>query len=70
MCTPKAPKAPKVTPLPPPASSEVIDPAVLDERNRERNRQRTAGGRQSTILASRAQGYLPPTGQAKTAMGS
>lgn len=70
MCAPKAPKAPKVTPLPPPVSNEVIDPAVIDERNRERSRQRNAGGRQSTILASRAQGYLPPTGQSKTAMGS
>jgi hypothetical protein len=70
MCMPKAPKPPKTPAMPPPSSTEIIDQDAMNERNRERTRQRTAGGRQSTILASRAMGYLPPTGQTKQAMGS
>jgi len=73
MCFVKSPKAPKVTPpptAPPPPSAEVIDQEATTERNRERQRQRALAGRQSTILASRAQQYLPPTGQARVALGS
>jgi hypothetical protein len=70
MCMPKAPKPPKTPATPPPQSSEVIDQDALNERSRERSRQRSSGGRQSTILASRAMGYMPPTGQTKQAMGT
>lgn len=70
MCTAKPPKPTKPVTLPPPAQGEIIDPQVLSERERERARQRTAGGRSSTMLASVAQGYMAPTAQAKTAMGS
>jgi hypothetical protein len=70
MCTAKTPKAPRASTPPPPPSAEVIDPLVLAERERERGRQRGARGRQSTILASRAQNYMPPTGQQKTALGA
>jgi hypothetical protein len=68
MCA-STPKAPKPIATPPPPSPEVIDPLVLQERERERGRQRGARGRQSTMLASRAQNYMPPTGQQKTALG-
>lgn len=68
--TPKAPTPQPLPPPPPPPSSEVVDDTANTERNRERQRQRALAGRQSTILASRAQQYLPPTGQAKTALGA
>lgn len=70
MCTAKPPKPTKPVTLPPITSVELVDPQVLAERDRERSRQRTAGGRTSTMLASAARGYVPPTAQAKTATGA
>lgn len=63
-------KPPKVTPV---ASAPVvapvsIDETVVEERDRERRRNRARAGRQSTILAGDT--GQPPTAPAKTALGS
>lgn len=73
MCFSSAPKAPKPNPpppAPPPPSAEVVDQTAIDQGTREKRRQRSLAGRQSTILAAAAQNSAPPTGQAKTALGA
>lgn len=50
---------------PPPILPETIDEASLIERDRERRRAATRGGRQSTIVA----GNVTPTSQSKTILG-
>ena len=61
--------APKVKPVAsaPVVGPESVDDAAVAERDRERNRIRSRGGRQSTILA----GNTPaaPTAPVKTALG-
>jgi len=61
--------APKVKPVAsaPYVGPESIDDAAINERDRERNRQRMRGGRQSTILAGDTSSV--PTAAAKTALG-
>jgi hypothetical protein len=72
MCS--KPKAPKVQPMPsppPPATVITEDTAAIDERSRERRRQGTRAGRQSTILAGdTAAAGVEPTTQAKTVLGA
>lgn len=72
MCAPKAPKPPQAsqTRIPPPPSAEIIDADVETERQREMQRARGRRGRASTMLASAAGNYLPPTAQQKTALGA
>lgn len=71
MCLmPKPPKPP--TPPPAPAvyqtsMQEVIDPAALDAKNREKRRRQAAMGQPSTILAGAGSA---PTTSAKTALGA
>jgi hypothetical protein len=48
-------------------SPEIIDQAAVDTKNRERRRQASRYGRQSTILAGAG---APPTAGAKTLLGS
>ena len=62
--------APKVKPVAsaPYVGPEVIDEAAVMERDRARARNRTRGGRQSTILTEPGAGM--PTAPVKTALGS
>lgn len=62
--------APKVKPVAsaPVVGPESIDDAAVGERDRERQRIRLRGGRQSTILAGNT--TAPPTAPVKTALGS
>lgn len=62
--------APKVKPI---ASAPVVGPssiddAAIEERDRERRRQRSRSGRQSTILAGNTS--TAPTAPVKTALGA
>ena len=61
--------APKVKPVAsaPVVGPESIDDAAVAERDRERNRIRSRGGRQSTILAGNT--GTAPTAPVKTALG-
>lgn len=61
--------APKVKPVAsaPVVGPESIDDAAVAERDRERNRIRSRGGRQSTILAGNT--GAAPTSPVKTALG-
>lgn len=64
--------APKVKPVAsaPVVATESIDDAAVNERDRERLRQRQRAGRQSTILAgAQPQGATVPTAASKTALG-
>lgn len=66
MCTSK-PKAPPPAPsMPTVLSPEVVDQASIDSNRRERARQGTRYGIQSTTLAGAG---LPPTSGAKTLLG-
>ncbi len=62
--------APKIKPVAsaPVVGPESIDDAAIAERDRERQRIRSRGGRQSTILAGNS--GTPPTAPVKTALGS
>lgn len=64
------PRPQPVPPSPPPPSTQIIDQTDKTAGQKEKDRQRAMAGRESTILASKAQNFLPPTGQAKTALGS
>jgi hypothetical protein len=66
MCRAKTPKVEKSAP-PPMHIPEQSSPEVIDRRERERRRARSANGRQSTILAGAG---AAPTSQAKTLLGS
>ena len=67
MCTSK-PKAPPPAPsMPTVLSPEVIDQAALDTNRRERQRQASRAGLQSTILAGAG---MPPTAGAKNLLGA
>ena len=66
--------APKVRPVAsaPDVGTTSIDDSAVDERNRERQRQRLRAGRQSTVLAGgqqQPQGATVPTAGSKTALG-
>lgn len=71
---PKAPPIPQMAPIPRNVATEgeYIDPAAIDAKNRERRRQASKYGRQSTILAGNmAPGVgAPPTVPVKTALGA
>ncbi len=66
MCTSK-PKAPAPIPMAPVVAPVTVDDTVVEERGRERRRNRSRAGRQSTILAGDT--GQPPTAPAKTALG-
>lgn len=66
--SPRAPSVQQTVPTPPPATAEVIDQDAVNQRDRERRRQRGASGRQSTLLTG-GQGAGLPTGQQKTLLG-
>ncbi len=63
--------APKVKPVAsaPVVGPESVDDAAVAERDRERNRIRARGGRQSTILAGNTDPAATPTAPVKTALG-
>lgn len=66
-------RKPKVQPTPPPPQMQTTateDEAVLRESQRERRRAASRYGRQATIMAGAANGGIPPTGQAKSLLGS
>jgi uncharacterized protein YgbK (DUF1537 family) len=67
--SPRAPQVQQTIPVPPPSTTEVIDQDAVNQRNRERQRQRAATGRQSTLLTG-GSGAGTPTGQQKTLLGS
>lgn len=62
--------APKQKPIAaaPIVGPEVIDDVALNERDRERNRNRLRAGRQSTIITG-DMGGAAPTAPVKTALG-
>lgn len=65
MCTSR-PKPPAPVNPPPPIESVEVDQQVIDTRDRERRRQMSRAGSQSTMLA----GNATPTAQSKTLLGS
>jgi hypothetical protein len=66
MCTSK-PKMPAPVAAPPRVEPVSIDDAAIEERDRERKRQRARFGRQATILAGND---APTAGPVKTALGA
>lgn len=62
--------APKQKPIAsaPIVGPEVIDDVALNERDRERNRNRLRNGRQSTIITGGTNTNIPTSGS-KTALG-
>lgn len=63
--------APKQKPIAsaPVVGPEVIDDVALNERDRERQRNRLRNGRQSTIITGDMPGGSIPTSGSKTALG-
>lgn len=66
MCTSK-PKMPAPVASAPRVEPVSIDDAAVEERDRERKRQRARFGRQATILVGNS---APVAGPVKTALGS
>ena len=69
MCSAKKPKVDPVTP-PPMAVPTVESDEVRRKRDVERQRQRAAYGRQSTILGGESGPVGGPTAQSKTLLGA
>lgn len=66
MCRAKTPKVERSAP-PPMHVPEQSSPEVIERRERERRRARSAYGRESTVLAGP---QATPTSQQKTLLGS
>lgn len=67
MCTSK-PKSPPPPVIPQVTQPEMVDPAAIDTRNREKRR-RQAAGFSSTLVTGGAGAGAAPTAGAKTLLG-
>ena len=67
MCTASRPKVQRSAP-PPMVIPETVSETTIASRDRERRRAAAAHGRESTMLGGQVGG--PPTGQAKSLLGT